>query len=250
MGRLLIMIPATVASSSLQVGAAGYERVLTPNPKEAYVANSGSSYFDLDLGVPVAIDTIFVGYITDGTQATFRLEAIPGIGQTATDAIIDFFGAAIGHGNPRHALGRRSTLFTSRYVRVVIQSPNAPVTIGTIALGGTFSSTYSQEWGGGQFVEDTGTAERMKGGGFAIDPGVATTGWQWTLGDLTNPERRQLMQIVKDRRTTKTLLVVENDDRVDGLNELIHWGLLRKLEPYERLDPLNTKWGFQIQDWA
>jgi hypothetical protein len=31
--------------------------------------------------------------------------------------------------------------------------------------------------------------------------------------------------------------------------ERVHWGLLQKLEPYERLDPQNTKWSLQIGDW-
>ena len=46
------------------------------------------------------------------------------------------------------------------------------------------------------------------------------------------------------------MLVVEDPDQTDGLTERVHWGLFRKLDTYERLDPQNTKWSLQIADWA
>lgn len=116
-------------------------------------------------------------------------------------------------------------------------------------LGLSFQTEYGEERGGGGIIEDTGTVERLFGGGFGIDEGVATTGYQWTFGDLQDAERRQLFQIVKRLRTTRSFLMVENPAQTDGLNERIHWGNLRKLEAYERIDPRNSKWALSMWDW-
>lgn len=122
--------------------------------------------------------------------------------------------------------------------------------MGVLACGLAFQTEYGEERGGGGIIEDTGTVERLFGGGFGIDEGVATTGYSWTFGDLQDAERRQLFQIVKRLRTTRSFLMVENPAQTDGLNERIHWGLFRKLEAYERIDPRNSKWSLSIWDWA
>ena len=117
-------------------------------------------------------------------------------------------------------------------------------------MGRSWQAEWGHEWGAGRFIEDTGTAERLFGGGFGIDEGVAAGGYQWTFGDLQPAETEALYQLVKERRTTRTVLVVEDPEQSPGLNERIHWGLFRKLEPFERADPLNTKWSLSVGDWA
>lgn len=117
-------------------------------------------------------------------------------------------------------------------------------------MGLAFQTEYGEERGGGGLIEDTGSVERLFGGGFGIDEGVATTGYSWTFGDLQDAERRQLFQIVKRLRTTRSFLMVENPAQTEGLNERIHWSLFRKLEAYERIDPKNSKWSLSCWDWA
>jgi len=117
-------------------------------------------------------------------------------------------------------------------------------------MGLAFQTEYGEERGGGGLIEDTGSVERLFGGGFGIDEGVATTGYQWSFGDLQNAERRQLYQIVKRLRTTRSFLMVEEPSQTEGLNERIHWGMLRGLEVYERINPRDTKWSFKMHDWG
>jgi len=232
-------------------------RVLAPDPKEAFMfpASQDEYYIDIDLGVAMPVDSVYVGY--HNSVATNQMIALQTLGNFAdlpinATVIEPTSLIPLGLGLPYHSFMRAEGPSVGRYWRFIIRNrgDNPPLTVGVLALGLTWQAQFGHEWGAGRTIEDTGSSERLFGGGFAIDDGVAAGGYQWTFGDLQPDEVRRLYQIVKDRRTTRSLLVVEDPDQTDGLNERIHWGLLRKLDAYERLDPLNTKWSLQIGDWA
>lgn len=256
MGRGILIVEPVAATLGYGTGT-GPERALTPNPKEAWAlpqtAQSAFYVLDLDFGAVKTFDSFFLGYVSVNSGRTWSVENIdsaggPGAGQPISGLAI----AASGYGPPYHAFAKLDTPITARMIRIVVQqSAGSPAfNIGTVQVGLSFQTEYGEERGGGGIIEDTGSVERLFGGGFGIDEGVATTGYSWTFGDLQDAERRQLFQIVKRLRTTRSFLMVENPAQTEGLNERIHWSLFRKLEAYERIDPRNSKWSLSCWDWA
>jgi hypothetical protein len=243
-GRFLLVKPHSPLNSTSP-------RVMTPNPKEAIMIGTGGATINIDFGGPVGVDSAFLGYHTAPAGVVWSLAPTTSYqGADGAFLILNAPLTAAGLGPPYHGFSRAAAPVISRYWNLYLGAASQAFTLGVVVFGAAMTFTYNPEWGGGAFVEDTGTADRLKGGGFATDPGVATTGYQCTLGDLQDGERRNLYQLVKDRRTTRSLLLVEDDAQTDGLNERLHWGLLRKIEPFERLDPANTKFGITIGDWA
>jgi len=243
MKSLCIVKPVT------SIVAGGAIRILTPDPKEAIVIDGGDLGVTLDFGVPVTVDTIFLGYHTGGAVQGWSLNTTPQYNAGADTNISGGDFSSLGYGNPTHVF-RQFAPATSRYWRIYFsRQGGAPFTIGTLALGLSWSSKWGQEMGAGRQVIDTGTAERLFGGGFAIDEGARAGGYQWTFGDLQADEIRSLYQIVKDRGSTRSVLVVEDPEQTDGLNERIHWGLFERLDFYERSDPTNWRWALRISDW-
>jgi len=249
MGLLTIVKPERPIAI---IGQAGLARLLTPDPKEA-VVTAGNS-IALDFGREVTVDSAFMGYhtATDGQQwavvpvnAANESVAIPALVPTRPLQ-------TQGSGPPYHAFYKSEVPRTSRYWRFQTNggANNTPYSLGTLALGLSFQARYGHEYGAGRMIQDTGIAERLFGGGFGIDDGVAAGGYQWTFGDLQADEIDRLYSIVKDRRSTRSVLVVEDADQTAGLNERIHWGLFQRLDAYERIDPRNWKWALQVGDWA
>lgn len=249
-------LPFTVTTSAGPASSdAGSPAVnlATPDPREGFFQTGGGFvYIDLDLGAAVNVDTFFVGYV--GNAANAFLDVYTGtVSPPATKVVNGASLAASAVSNPvyRHFLATLAAPVSARYVRLAINSNTVnTMSVGALATGLAFAPQYGQEYGAGRFVEDTGTVERLFGGGFGIDVGTRIGGYQWTFGDLQATEREKLYRLQRSLGATKSVLVVEDPDSTNtGLNEAIHWGLFKKLEPYERLDPLNTKWNLSIWDW-
>ena len=123
-------------------------------------------------------------------------------------------------------------------------------TVGVVSFSDNiFRSEWGYEWGAGRPLDDTSAVERLPSGSFAIDRGVVTSGYQWTFGDLSHDERERLYDIHRAVGRSRSVLVIEDDDRTPGLYERMHWGLLAKLDTYARVDPTATTWGMQVADW-
>lgn len=254
MSSLLVVrpLPPTAIVGSSGITAPG--NLLTPDPKEAALVAAGGGSITLDLGTVVQVDTAFVGYHT-ATAATWAMggnDGTPGNGIPASLTV-----AAVSPLNPtgtadlpRHACVRSAVVRSSRYWQFQFGAQAGGYLVGCIALGLAFQPSLGHEYGSGRQVGDTSSVSRLRGGGFGIDPGVTFTGWRWTMGDLTDDEVAQLYAIQRRTGTAKTVLVVEDPDPTPGLNERIHWGLMQKLEPYERLAPGATRWAMTIDDWA
>jgi len=247
MASLLIVRPVTPAATN-----SGF--ALTPNPKEGVsIAANTTSIFAYDFGTPApSIDFAYVGYhsaaVGGGSSFTVAQSASYGGANTTTLANAVSM-APLGLGYPNHSIARFAPQ-SSRYLNLSIAAGSSAITVGVIMLGLTFQPTYGHEYGSGRLITDTGSAERLFGGGFGIYEGERAGGWQWTLGDLTDAEVRTLYQLAKDRGATRSVLVVEDPDLTDGLNERIHWGLFSKLDAYERFAPNATRWSLRIDDWA
>lgn len=226
----------------------GVSRLLTPDPKEAAIGDGGSETIDIDLGASVQFDTIFLGYTSaaDGEAVTVTY----GAGSYTTNAAANLPAGATEMLTPRrHFIRVYDAPMTGRYIRLT-GTFAAGYAIGVVAVGLAWRPTWGHEFGGGRTVDTTGSAERLFGGGFGIDEGVTAGGWNFTLGDLQPAELKKLYAIARDRGETKSLLIIEDPDQTGDLSDRCHWGLFRKIEAYERLNPLDTRWSLQIGDWA
>lgn len=224
-------------------------RLLSPAPKEAAVSAGGARTIDIDLGAPTAVDQIMLGH-TNAADG-FSLAAsygLAGYAETALPAIVAAPANAITL--PRHMLADYDAPITARYIRLSGALP-AGFYAGTLTVGRALRPTWGHEWGGGRFVLDTGSNQRLLGGGFGVAPGARVGGWEWTMGDLTDLEVDQLYRLQRDAGTTSPVLVVEDPDATaPGLNERIHYGLFAKLDVYNRKAQGQTSWGLRIEEWG
>jgi hypothetical protein len=282
MGSLVIVPPVYGAATSA-TGSGNdptYTRMFTPDPKEAFVLQAGETInVFIDFGSNQRLDSFYVGYHSaaddsssaappmggsgvgtpgsgpsaagSGTQ-TVRVTTAAGLGGAETGVVVPATSLApLGYGFPYHFFTRVAAPVASRYWKLTLSNGDtSDFYVGVLAMGIAFQTTYGTEWGAGRFIEDTGSVERLFSGGFGITNGVATTGYQFTFGDLTVDERERLFQIARRRRTTQTILVVEDPDFTDGLNDRCHWSLWNRFEAYERIDPANSRWSMKVQDWA
>lgn len=234
----VVAITGTVAMPS---------NLLTPNPKEAAVATADGQSFRLDLGTPRQVDSVFVGYTSASDGATLA----GGYGQAAIDSAtpaIPVAGTKRRFAPSRHFLLRTPAPFVARYIEIG-GIPNG-MTIGVAMAGLAFVPTWGQEYGSGRPITDTGSADRLFGGGFGVNDGVRASGYQFTLGDLTDDDRDELFDIVMELGGSRSGLIVEDPAQTPGLNERIHWGIMPTPEPYERFAAGATRWGLRINDWA
>lgn len=247
MGKLAIVRPFPL--NALGGTMPNVARLLTPDPKEAAIdAAGGARTIDIDLGLVRTFDTIFLGFLGSFNFTLSYGSAGYAEVNLANTLRSDLIAPELA--DPiRHAVAVLAAPVNGRYIRISGAFP-AGFTIGVLAVGLSFQAFWGHEWGAGRPVEDTGTAERLIGGGFGINEGVRVGGYQWTFGDLTDAETRQLYTIARDRGTTRSVLVVEDVDQSVGLHERVHWGLLDRLEAYERTHPGNTRWNLRVRDWA
>lgn len=225
--------------------------LLTPDPKEvATAAASVSCYVDIDLGSAQSIDTIFIGFVSSNFGTV-----IP-TGGTVSVADFNLAGGSLpGQAsvlvNPAyHRVNVESAPVTARYLRFNFSSVASVRTLGVLAVGLSVPIIWGHEFGSGRPIEDTGSAERLFSGGFGIYDGVTAGGYQWTFGDLYDSEVEALYALQRDRGTTRSLLVIEDPTQSSGLNERTHWGLLDRLEVYERGLPGASKYALKVRDWA
>lgn len=249
MSKLITLLRPLPVASATGSGITGASRALTPDPKEAAFWTGGAGSITLDLGVSRSIDSVFTGYTgpanmtvetsADGSGFT----ALPGATLRSDDVAPDLFTPIY------HAFAIASAPVSARYVRISGNfTANTP--LGVVAIGKAFVPTYGHEWGAGRPIEDTGTAERLIGGGFGIEEGVRAGGYQWTFGDLSDDETRALYAFFRDRGATRSFLCVEDPERTAGIHERIHWGILSRLDAYEREARNLNRYSFSIRDWA
>jgi hypothetical protein len=249
-------IPATLTNGG-NFDATDLVNIATPNPKEvafvAGIAVSGGFVLRADFGVAVTLDTVFFGftnlsgpsYVNAYTcNAAYVDQVQLGISEIVNSTLTP----PINHG-----LVHAPTPRTSRYWNFYLVNNSggaSDIQVGVFAAGLSFKCALGHEYGAGRQVEDTGTAERLIGGGFGIDEGVTVGGYGWTFGDLTDAELSSLYALVRGIGQTKSVLVVEDPDQTAGLAERIHWGLFDRLNAYERLIPGLSRWEFKIRDWG
>jgi len=242
----LIVNPLPIAAIAQTVGTgAGLDNLATPNPKEAFVASgAGQVTIAIDFGVHVVIDTVFLGFTNLPEGASIDL--------LGDDAPI---GSAVGSHSYRRAPARHAFVafdapigLTSLQLRVPGFDQALVAGIVAAGLGVRASAGVEPDWG--RPITDTSVVSRLPGGSFGIDRAAASGGYQWTMPALTDIERDQLYALQLDVGIGSTILAIEDPAAVLGRNEVAHWSLITKPDVFARTMPGESKWPWQVQDWA
>lgn len=255
MSNMVIVKPLTPTAAVTASTGTGGANVATSDPKEVWASTAGGAAveFIFDFGANVSINSLFIGYVggaataptltwTSGTAGGYAFTNLNGVAALAPSA----------HASPlrRHCF-RQVALIAHRHHSVVFTPGVAgTTTIGIVCFGLAFQPIHNQEWGGGRQVIDTGTKERLRGGGFGFDEGVRKASYQWTFGDLLDAEVEQLYELALDRGEGRPALVVEDPDQTSGLNERLHYGTFERFERYGRENPQQTRWGLTVEQWV
>jgi hypothetical protein len=256
MANLLILRPANIAAITASRGAPSSANLLTADPKEVWVDTADGSVvnIDIDLGVVMPIDTVFLGYVSP--PAAGAVWTITGGAATYTASTLKAAGAlrAIDAAGQSPSLSHAVATFASqsvRYVRLALtQTASAgPLTAGVVMAGAAFTPAYNKEWGAGRRVIDTGSATGLPSGGFSTVEGARKRSYAWTLGDLSTDEVDALEAIALDRGETLPLLVVEDPAATTGQRNRIHYGLFQGLKQFDRRNPKQTRWEFTVEEW-
>lgn len=252
MSSLLIVkpIPAATITTSRGTGAAN---LLTPDPQEVWLdqETGTSATITIDFGAVISFDTIYLGGMNASDLA--RWSATCAQDQSAgVPLFFETFLAAptMLTGDERKAFYFNAVRTARRITLTVMQPAGAPtLQVGVVMVGLSFQPTYGREYGSGRGLIDTGAKTRLASGGFGLSEGAIGVSYGFTMGDLTDDERRRLFAIVKSLGENRSLLMVEDPDLAPDLSEALHWTTFDRLEPYERLAPGATKWAFKTLDW-
>lgn len=247
MPGLLIVKPIAFVPSA--AGWAGAENFQTKSPREICVApGTGARTFEIDLQAVQNIDSFFLAATNARADAVWTIQTIAALGGAVTATHVNAQPMRLA-GNIRtryHCLARLPAPVAGRYFRFTVNQPTTPIEIGRVIVGLAFDWPYA--YGSGRMPIDTARVVALPDGGFGVDEGVVKTSFQWRFVDLDNAALAKLWQIVEELGESKTLLAVEGPD-YPPLATSVHYGLFRKLEPFEREDPAATKWALTVEEW-
>lgn len=250
-GKLQIIEPIAFTPSSTTGADTGVANLISPDPKEIYQASAaGTRTLLFDFGAATSLDSLFLGYVNAdaGAQATVNRYTGPGgagaVAVTAPTAI-----RASDAVTTRALALLQFTAVSSRYWGVTISGNTAALQIGAIVAGRAFEAEWDREWGSGRQPIDLGKAQQLPGGGFGIQKAARKSSYSWTFGDLTDAELAQLWGIAYRVGQTDPIVVAERAGVAVGANESLHYGLLQRLDKFERREPQTTRWAFDIEDW-
>lgn len=265
MPALIILSPTQPANVTASRGD-GASRLLTPDPKEAFfdTASGSALTITIDLGSAQTVDSVFLGSTNADPAATWAISSgLANGSETAWTGAITMAAPFRIASKPRMSFFRRGAVDASgrvtpspivaRYIAVTINQPSAaPALIaGNIATGLAFQPYWGNEFGSGRAIIDTGASEANIGGGFGTYVGVRKGLYSCVMGDLTTDETEALYALFDATGETQPVVLIEGQIGSSSpvYQERYHWGLWRKLEAFERLDPANTKQSVTIEEW-
>lgn len=245
-----IVPPLGIASITASNGT-GAANLLTSSPREVWRAAAvGTSIIDVDLGAAASIDTIFLGFTNATPDATWSIATMTapggvGVFLVAGVRVIRAPGAT---GKRHHGYVRLAAPVSTRYLRVTVTQVGgaAPLQAGVLLVGRTIERPY--EYRAGRVALDLSKKTELIDGGFGISPGAIVSSYRFTLSDLTNEQVEELWMIVMAIGESAPLLIVEGHEALRFSH--LHYGLFQRLEPYEREEAENTRWGLSIRDWG
>jgi hypothetical protein len=259
MRELLIVEPidfkfgGAAPSFSVSEGSGG-ANLISYDPREIWIGNDLVSVksFTIDLGQDTMFDTVYFGNTNADASSVWSLA----IGTAAQGSPVDivFQGAfmLMAVDGKRQARGPTLRFFAvallARYIRVFLYKPAGDIIqVGNLIIGKAFRPTYNKERGAQRVPLDTGTRTRLADGSLATVSGALVSGYKWVFGDLSEAEAKALWDIVRARRTTEPMLIIEDADNLSV--EGTHYCTLTDLEGYLRDDPSKNRWALTAEDW-
>ncbi|WP_446653113.1 hypothetical protein [Blastomonas sp.] len=247
---IAIVAPLAIASVTASNGT-GASNLLSPSPREIWRAAAvGSTVIDVDLGAAVALDTVFLGFTNATPDATWSVATMSGSGGAGLSVVRSTVALRVanGIGQRHHGYVRLAEPVSSRYLRITVTQVGgiAPMSAGILLVGRTIERPY--EYRAGRVALDLSKKTELVDGGFGISKGAIVSSYRFTLSGLTDEQVEELWQIVMAVGESAPLLIVEGHDTVRFSH--LHYGLFQRLEPYEREEPEDTRWGLSIRDWG
>lgn len=244
-----LLITKPIAFAATAAGWGGVANLQSKSPREICIApGTGAQAIDIDLQAAQDVDTFFLGATNARADAVWTIQSIAAIGGAVTATHVNAQPVRLG-GNIRsrfHAFVRLPAPVNGRYFRVTVNQPATAFQIGRLVVGLAFDWPYA--FGGGRAPIDTSRVAALPDGGFGIDEGVMKASFQWRFVDLTPVALAKLWQIVEELGESRTLVVVEGPD-YPPVATSVHYGIFRKLEPFEREDAAATKWAMTVEEW-
>ena len=245
-----IIAPLPIAIIAVSDGTGG-ANLLTPSPREVWTAAAvGTSTIDVDLGAVRQLDTVFMGFSNASAEAVWSIATMTGPGGTGLSTVHATVGLRVPHaiGARHHGYARLLEPVSTRYLRLTVDqvSGSIPLQAGVLLVGLTIERPY--EYRAGRVALDLSKKTELVDGGFGISKGAIVSSYRFTLSGLTDEQVEELWQIVMAIGESAPLLIVEGHDTVRFSH--LHYGLFQRLEPYEREEPEDTRWGLSIRDWG
>lgn len=245
-----ILAPLAIAAIASTNGT-GVANLLSPSPREVWRASAvGSSAIDVDFGGPVSIDTIFLGFTNATPDATWSVATMTSSGGAGIVLIAGVRPLRVpgSIGARQHGYLRLDEPVSTRYLRITVNQVSGanPFQAGVVLVGRAIERPY--EYRAGRVALDLSKKTELVDGGFGISKGAIVSSYRFTLSGLTDEQVEDLWQIVMVIGESSPLLIVEGHDTLRFSH--LHYGLFQRLEPYEREEPEDTRWGLSIRDWG
>lgn len=245
-----IVAPVAITSVTVSNGTGG-ANLLTPSPREVWRAAAvGSSSIDIDLGASTSVDTVFLGFTTATPDATWSLATMTNSSGAGLSPIVGVRALPVpgAIGQRQHGYMRLDMPVSTRYLRLTITQVGGivPMSAGILLVGRTIERPY--EYRAGRVALDLSKKTELVDGGFGISKGAIVSSYRFTLSGLTDEQVEELWRIVMAIGESAPLLIVEGHETVRFPH--LHYGLFQRLEPYEREEPEDTRWGLSIRDWG
>lgn len=243
-----IVRPLPVAAIIVSNGT-GAANLLTSSPREVWRAAAvGASFIDLDFGAVVPLDTIFLGFTNATESATLSVSIGGSWSGMTTIASTRAFRVPHTIGARHHGYVRLGQPVSTRYLRITVNQVGGaePMQIGIALAGLMIERPY--EYRAGRVAIDLSKKTELSDGGYGINPAAIVASYRFTLSGLTDEQVEELWSIVMTLGESAPLLIVEGHDTLRFSN--LHYGLFQRLEPYERDEPEDSRWGLSIRDWG
>lgn len=260
MSNILILSPHAVASiaATSQNPSFPAAQLLDAQPRVIWRASAPLAVvIDIDLGKDQSVDTVFLGFTNASASSVWVINMASeaeGTAYFSNSASIakdaTFLAAEANSGVERPHAFWTGPARTARHIRLTLSGGGQIFEAGVVMVGRAFVPRYNIEWGAGRGVTDLSQINTLRGGTADVLQDAIIPTYRFTLGDLEDAEVRALWKTIKAHGRSKPLLVVENPGLSEGLQEAIHYGALRDIAEYERLNPLKSRWEFTIQQWV
>ena len=254
-GPPMAVSPGYYVNDSAGVGT-GAANLVTNDPREVWQSTAGGTvlYLWIDLGADRLWDTLVLNNTNFDPASTMNL-------YYGTSAQANYFATLALNGLMARAPSEDvastngpaaiwlPTAINARYIFLgVYQALGSPqISIGNLLVGKSWKPVLGREFGSGRPPIDSGARERLSDGGLATLSGKLISGFKWVFGDLDAPDLAKLWGILRRRRTTEPMLLIE--DPGAAVAEGIHYGTFVSLEAYERNDVTKSRWVVNFEDW-